>query len=179
MSIIAISSGQVDKIVVAPLLGFTILGNYNLAVQVINIMLIVPSVFYKYLLPQESTGIENKKPKIIVVCLSILITISGMVLAPILISEFFPKFNDAVDAIRIMSIVVIPTTISVILESEFLGKEKSRVVIISTTIMLISLIIGMIVLGSMMGIEGIAYSLVIANTLKAAYYLAMKKLNNF
>ena len=63
MSIIAISSGQVDKIVVAPLLGFTILGNYNLAVQVINIMLIVPSVFYKYLLPQESTGIENKKPK--------------------------------------------------------------------------------------------------------------------
>jgi len=175
MSIVAISSGQVDKIVVAPLLGFAILGNYNLAIQAINIMLIVPSIFYKYLLPQESTGIKNKKPKILIICLSILITISGIVLAPILISEFFPKFNDAVDAIRIMSIVVIPTTISVILESEFLGKEKSRIVIISTGIMLASLVVGMIVLGSMMGIEGIAYSLVIANTLKAAYYLVMKK----
>ena len=98
-----------------------------------------------------------------------------MVLAPILISEFFPKFNDAVDAIRIMSIVVIPTTISIILESEFLGKEKSRIVIISTAIMLVSLVVGMIVLGSMMGIEGVAYSLVIANILKAAYYLVMKK----
>ena len=143
MSIVAISSGQVDKIVVAPLLGFAILGNYNLAIQAINIMLIVPSIFYKYLLPQESTGIKNKKPKIFVICLSILITISGMVLAPILISEFFPKFNDAVDAIRIMSIVVIPTTISIILESEFLGKEKSRIVIISTAIMLVSLVVGM------------------------------------
>ena len=173
---IELSSGQVDKIVVAPLLGFTILGNYNLAVQVINIMLIVPTVFYKYLLPQESTGIENKKPKIIVVCLSILITISGMILAPILISEFFPKFNDAIDAIRIMSIVVIPTTIAVILESEFLGKEKSRVVIIGLAITLISLIIGMIVLGYMMGIEGVAYSLVIANVLRASYYLIIKKI---
>ena len=176
MSIVAISCGQVDKIVVAPILGFAILGNYNLATQVINIMLIVPTVFYKYLLPQESTGIKNKKPKIIVLCLSILITISGMILAPILISEFFPKFNDAIDAIRIMSIVVIPTTIAVILESEFLGKEKSRVVIIGLAITLISLIIGMIVLGYMMGIEGVAYSLVIANVLRASYYLIIKKI---
>ena len=98
-----------------------------------------------------------------------------MILAPILISEFFPKFNDAIDAIRIMSIVVIPTTIAVILESEFLGKEKSRVVIIGLAITLISLIIGMIVLGYMMGIEGVAYSLVIANVLRASYYLIIKK----
>jgi len=175
MSILAIASGQVDKIVVAPLLGFSILGNYSLAVQAVNIMLILPSVFYKYLLPQESTGVKNKKPKIIIVIFSIFITVFGIFVVPSLINEFFPKFDQAVDAIRIMSIVVIPTTVSLILESEFLGKEKSRVVLIGTAILLTSFIFGMIVLGSLMGIEGVASSLVIAHTAKLGFYLIAKK----
>ena len=175
MSMLTIASGQVDKVIVAPLLGFAILGNYSLAVQAIAIMAILPNVFYKYLLPQESTGVKNKKPKIIVIVFSVFITIFGIFVAPILITEFFPKFTEAVDAIRIMSIVVIPTTVSLILESEFLGNEKSRVVLIGTTILLTSLIIGMIVLGSMMGIEGIAYSLVIAQIAKLSFYLIAKK----
>ena len=175
MSMLAIASGQVDKIIVAPLLGFTILGKYNLAMQALSIMLILPNVFYKYLLPQESTGVKNKKPKIIVIVFSVFITILGIFVAPILINELFPKFSEAVDAIRIMSLVIIPTTISLILESEFLGNEKSRVVLIGTAILVTSLIIGMLVLGSLMGIEGVAYSLVIAHTSKLGFYLIAKK----
>jgi len=117
MSMLTIASGQVDKIIVAPLLGFAILGNYSLSVQVISVMLILPNVFQKYLLPQESTGVKNKKPKIIVIVFSVFITILGIFVAPILINELFPKFSEAVDAIRIMSLVIIPTTISIILES--------------------------------------------------------------
>ena len=175
MSMLTIASGQVDKIVVAPLLGFAILGNYSLSVQVISVMLILPNVFQKYLLPQESTGVKNKKPKIIVIVFSVFITILGIFVAPILINELFPKFSEAVDAIRIMSLVIIPTTISLILESEFLGNEKSRVVLIGTAILITSLIIGMLVLGSLMGIEGVAYSLVIAHTSKLGFYLIAKK----
>ena len=175
MSMLTIASGQVDKIIVAPLLGFTILGNYNLAMQVLSIMLILPNVFYKYLLPQESTGVKNKKPKIIVIVFSVLVTTLGIFVAPVLINEFFPKFSEAIDAIRIVSVVVIPTTISLILESEFLGNEKSRIILIGTVILLTSLIIGMIVLGSLMGIEGVAYSLVIAQTTKLGFYLIAKK----
>ena len=175
MSILAVTSGQVDKIVVAPLLGFAILGNYSLAVQVVGVMLILPNVFQKYLLPQESTGVKNRKPKILVIIFSVLITILGIFVAPILINEFFPKFTEAVDAIKIMSIVVIPTTISLIIESEFLGKEKSRIVLVGTAILVTSLIIGMIILGSLMGIEGVAYSLVIAQTAKLCFYLIAKR----
>ena len=175
MSMLTIASGQVDKIIVAPLLGFAILGNYSLSVQVISVMLILPNVFQKYLLPQESTGVKNKKPKIIVIVFSVFLTILGIFVAPILINEFFPKFSEAVDAIRIMSLVIIPTTISLILESEFLGNEKSRVVLIGTAILVTSLIIGMLVLGSLMGIEGVAYSLVIAHTSKLGFYLIAKK----
>ena len=61
-----------------------------------------------------------------------------------------------------------------ILEAEFLGKEKSGVVLIGTAILVTSLIIGMIVLGSLMGIEGIAYSFVIAHTAKTSFYLIKK-----
>ena len=70
-----------------------------------------------------------------------------------------------------MSMAVIPTTIALILEAEFLGKEKSGVVLIGTAILVTSLIIGMIVLGSLMGIEGIAYALVIAHTSRTTFYL--------
>jgi O-antigen/teichoic acid export membrane protein len=174
MSILAITSGQVDKIVVAPLLGFAILGNWSLAYQAIAVMSILPNVFQKYLLPQESTGVKNKKPKIVVIVLSVFVAILGILVGPILISEFFPKFTEAVDAIRIMSVALIPTTIAVILEAEFLGKEKSGVVLIGTAILVTSLIIGMIVLGSLMGIEGIAYSFVIAHTAKTSFYLIKK-----
>ena len=175
MSILQIASGQVDKIIVAPILGFTILGNYNLAYQALVVMFILPNVFYKYLLPQESSDVKNKKPKIIVIVFSVFITIFGIFVAPVLINEFFPKFSEAVDAIRIMSIVVIPTTVALILEAEFLGNEKSRVILIGTAILVTSLIIGMIVLGSLMGIEGIAYSLVIAHTARLGFYLIAKK----
>tara|TARA_B100001540_G_scaffold107667_1_gene96776 strand:+ start:3147 stop:4286 length:1140 start_codon:yes stop_codon:yes gene_type:complete len=175
VSILSISVGQADKIVVAPILGFTILGNYNLALQIINIMMIFPGIFYKYLLPQESTGVQNTKPKIVVIVFSGVITIFGIFIAPILINEFFPKFIEAVDAIKIMSVVVVPATIALILESEFLGNEKSKIVIIGTGVSLCTLVIGMIVLGSMWEIEGVAFSLILSTLIKTGFYAMAKQ----
>ena len=134
-------------------------------------MVILPNVFQKYLLPQDSTGVKNKKPKIIVIIFSICISVLGIFIAPTLIENFFPKFIEAADAIKIMSLVVIPSSIALILEAEFLGKEKSGVVLIGTAILVTSLIIGMIVLGSWFGIIGVAWSLVIATTAKTSFYL--------
>ena len=163
--------GQVDKIIVAPLLGFAILGNYNLALQVINIMMIMPSIFYKYLLPEEATGTKNKQVKIIIIIFSIFMSILGIFIAPILIESFFPKFVEAIDAIKIMSLVVVPGSISLILESQFLGNEKSKIVMIGTGISLAILTSGMIILGSWIGISGVAWSLVLATTVKTIFYL--------
>ena len=167
----AVGGGQVDKIIVAPLLGFAILGNYNLALQAITIMMVVPSIFYKYLLPEEATGTRNKQVKIIIIIFSIFMSILGIFIAPILIESFFPKFVEAVDAIKIMSLVVIPGSISLILESQFLGNEKSKIVIIGTGISLAILTSGMIILGSWIGIGGVAWSLVLATTAKTIFYL--------
>ena len=167
----AVGGGQVDKIIVAPLLGFAILGNYSLALQIINVMMIFPSVLYKYLLPEESTGASNKRVKIFVIIFSIFVSALGIFIAPMLIENFFPKFIESVDAIRIMSLAVIPSSIALILEAQFLGKERSKIVIIGTGISLVFLTIGMIVLGSWFGIIGVAWSLVIATTAKTSFYL--------
>jgi len=167
----AVGGGQVDKIILAPLLGFAILGNYSLALQIINVMMIFPSVLYKYLLPEESTGASNKRVKIFVIIFSISVSALGIFIAPMLIENFFPKFIESVDAIRIMSLAVIPSSIALILEAQFLGKERSKIVIIGTGISLVFLTIGMIVLGSWIGIIGVAWSLVIATTAKTFFYL--------
>jgi O-antigen/teichoic acid export membrane protein len=167
----AVGGGQVDKIIIAPLLGFAILGNYSLALQIINVMMIFPSILYKYLLPEESTGASNKHVKIFVIIFSIFVSALGIFIAPMLIENFFPKFIEAVDAIRIMSLAVIPSSIALILEAQFLGKERSKIVIIGTGISLVLLTIGMIVLGSWFGITGVAWSLVIATTAKTSFYL--------
>ena len=78
---------------------------------------------------------------------------------------------EAIDAIKIISLVVVPGSISLILESQFLGNEKSKIVMIGTGISLAILTSGMIILGSWIGISGVAWSLVFATTAKTIFYL--------
>ena len=70
-----------------------------------------------------------------------------------------------------MSIAVIPGTISLILQSEFLGNEKSKIVLIGNVFSLIALTISMIILGLNFGIVGLAISLIIANLSKMIIFL--------
>ena len=164
-------NGQIDKIIIAPLLGFTLLGNYSLALQAITIMMIFSAIFYKYILPQDSSGKNTKNLKIFAIIVSISVSLVGIFLGPILIEVFFPKYLEAKDAIQIMSVVIAPSTIALILESQFLGSEKSRVVLIGAIISLVILICGMIILGLNFGIIGLAWSLIIATSAKTVFLL--------
>ena len=164
-------NGQIDKIIIAPLLGFTLLGNYSLALQAITIMMIFSAIFYKYILPQDSSGKNTKNLKIFAVIVSISISLVGIFLGPTLVEVFFPKYLEAKDAIQIMSVSIAPSTIALILESQFLGSEKSRVVLIGAIISLVILICGMIILGLNFGIIGLAWSLIIATSAKTVFLL--------
>ena len=171
-------NGQIDKIIIAPLLGFALLGNYSLALQAITIMMTFSAIFYKYILPQDSTGKNTKNLKIFAIIVSVSISLVGIFLGPILIEVFFPKYLEAKDAVQIMSIVIAPSTIALIFESQFLGSEKSRVVLIGAIISLVILTGGMIILGLNFGIIGLAWSLIIATTAKMVFLLIMHYKNN-
>ena len=56
--------GEIDKIIIVPLLGFTILGNYALAVQFYSVLMIAVSmVVFKYLITTRFT-VEFQNPKL-------------------------------------------------------------------------------------------------------------------
>ena len=168
---VVLLNGQIDKLIIAPLLGFALLGNYSLALQGVGILLIFSSIFYKYILPQDSSRKNTGNLKIFGILVSIPISLVGIFLGPILIEEFFPKYIETVDAIQIMSLVIVPTIIALIFESQFLGSEKSRVVLIGNAISTVILISGMVVLGLNFGIIGLAWSLVLATSTKTIFFL--------
>ncbi len=167
----SIGAGQVDKIIIAPMLGFVILGNYSLGMQILGIMMIFTSIFYKYILTQDSSGVDLKKLKFLAILVSILMAIGGIILGPIIIDTFFVKYVDTKIVIQIMSINVIPITIAYIFQSQLLGNEKSKTVLIGTGISLIVLVISTISLGLNFGIIGVAIGLIMSSSTKVGVYL--------
>ena len=168
--------GQLDKIIVVPLLGSAVLGNYSLALQVITVFTMFTTILFKFLLPQESSGIQNKFLIQIVIIISVVISLIGIFLSPLVIPNFFPKYVDVGIAIQIMSLSIIPITINTICTSRLLSKEKSKLVLIGNLISLIIIISGILTLGSMYGTIGIAISFVLSSISKATYLgLTVKK----
>jgi O-antigen/teichoic acid export membrane protein len=160
---------QLDKIIVVPLLGSAVLGNYSLALQVITIFTIFTTILFKFLLTQESSGIQNRSLIRIVIIISVIISLVGIFLSPLVIPNLFPKYVDAGVSIQIMSLSIIPATITTICTSRLLSKEKSKLVLIGNIASLIIIILGILILGSMYGTLGIAMSFVLSAISKAIY----------
>jgi len=170
--------GQIDKIILLPLLGFVIIGNYSLALQIFTVLVMFSAIVFKYLLPQDASGVSNRNLKKITIMVAIGISIFGILVLPKLITLFFPKFIEAVDAIAIMSIAVIPDAITILYSSKMLGKEKSKFVLITKLVALATIIIGFILLGPILGIVGLAITFVIAATLQAIILAVSDKIEN-
>ena len=170
--------GQIDKLILAPLLGFSLLGNYSLAVQIFSILIIFSTIVFKYLLPQDASEISNKNLKKITIIVAIAISIIGILVLPKLITLFFPKFIEAVDAIAIMSVAVVPEAIVVLYTSKMLGKKKSKFVLTSKLLALSILVIGFILLGPILGIIGLAIIFVVTAAFQACFLAITDKIEN-
>lgn len=155
-------SNQIDKFIIVPILGFALLGEYSLSLQILVMLTIVNNIIFKYILPQDSIGIKNYEIKRNAIILSIIIAILGSILLPFVIPEIFPEYVGTVDAIRILSWVVIPDTIILIYTSKLLGLEKSKFVLTSNLLSTGILIAGFIVLGPIFGIFGLAGMVLLA-----------------
>ena len=165
---------NIDKLIIFPMFGAFILGPYQLGFQIFVILLIIPNIVTQYTLPHDATGVKNKSLKKFTMIISGIITGLVVILSPPLIPIFFPKFIEAIEVIQIMGFALIPTALSLILTSELLGKENSRSVILSNIIGIIVLIIGIVVLGEIMGLLGLALSLVIGKILQCITLLILK-----
>jgi len=169
--------GQIDKILVAPILGFVVLGNFSLGMQFIAVMSIFSGMIFKYLLAQDASNVENNRLKLYSVICSVIISLLGIVFLPMIIEVLFPKYIIVINAIQIMSIHIIPYSIAVIFESKLLGALKTKYVLVGRLTGLGVMIIGMITLGSVFDIVGIAISLILSSiTLCIIFMIGIKKL---
>jgi O-antigen/teichoic acid export membrane protein len=163
--------GSFDKIIIAPILGFTLLGNYQLGIQFVAVMTIIPAMIFTYTLPNDSTGNQSILIKKIIIIVSVILAIMSIVLTPIALPHIFPEYEKAIEIIQIMSISVIPITIVMTFISKFLGRGNSRIVLIGTGIYVGIQIPTILLLTELFGVNGTASSVVIANTAHAIYFI--------
>jgi len=165
--LISVFRRDIDKIVIVPLLGFTVLGNFALTLQFYTIMMIISSISFKYLLPKDVGGEKNAKLKKFLILVSVIIALSGFFFSPYFIENFFTKFSESIIPIQIASFCVIPSTVAMIFFSKILALEKSRFLIIANLVQLCAILIGTIFLGILYGIIGITIAFVLGNTMYA------------
>jgi O-antigen/teichoic acid export membrane protein len=171
LTIEKILSGQLDKLIIAPMFGFAVLGNYALSIQILSIMTILPSIVFQYTLSQDASGNPSAKIKKISITSSVLMAILGIGLTPTVLPIIFPEYTEAVQLIQIVSLHVIPSSIILAYNSKFLGEEKSRYVLIGQGMSVGIYLGGLLTLGTLMGVNGIAISLVMAATGQAIFYI--------
>ena len=170
-------NNTIDKIIIAPLFGFALLGNYSLGIQFLTLLQIIPLTVSKYIIPQDSSGKENKKLKKITILTAVGLSVLGLTIGPLVFTFIFPEFREAGSIIRIVSLSIVPYTVVLMYHSKFLGQEKSRQVLISSVIWIVSQILGIVILGSIYETNGIAGALVLGATASAIYVVIADELD--
>jgi len=168
-------SGQTDKLIIAPMFGFAILGNYHLTFQFLSILSIIPAIVFQYILPQDASGISHTKLKQLTVISSVIIATIAITVTPIVIPILFPEFIEAVQLIQIMSISTIANAINIIYSSKFYGQEKSNIVLFGQAILVGVYITGIFVLGNYFGINGVATAFVLAAIAQSIFFVVMSR----
>ena len=161
------ANGQIDKLIIAPIFGFALLGNYYLGLQIIGFLGILPGIVFNYILPQDASGRSTTQVKKITLLSSVGFTLIGIFLIPPLIPIVFPEYTEAVTLLPILSLSVIPIAVQSIFISKLLGREKTRYVLISHLISIFVLVFGIIALGNEFGSEGIATAFVLSQVASA------------
>ena len=168
--------------IVAPLLGFSVLGNYFVGIQIMVLMLLIPVIVFKYTLHEDSVGESTGKIKILTIVVSFFIMLLGIFVAPLVIPIVLPAYATAVDLIPIISLAVIPRTISMMIFSSFLGQEKTKFVLVGNVITFCVLAISIFPLSELFEVTGIAIAYVIGFSSSTVYlvakYLQLRNKNN-
>ena len=167
IEIITKSNTHLNKFIIVPILGFAILGNFSLAMQLINVGLVFTLIVFKYTISYDAQGQENKKLKKITLFISIGISLLGAAIAPSVIPIFFAEYVDVVEVVQIAIFGIIPLTITKLYASKLLGQENTKQILFGKTISMVSFIATIVILGPIYGIIGVAIGYLFSTTLES------------
>ena len=160
-----------DKILIGSIFGFSMLGNYYFAFQVFMLLDTIPRSILLYLVPQEAEGKKNKKLKITSIIAAGIISVIAIILTPIGVMALVPQYQDSIIPIQILSVAIIPLSISGIQQSEFLGKENSKFVLVGSVFQSALYLVLIVLLGSNYGLLGIAFGFLISASARTIFNL--------
>jgi O-antigen/teichoic acid export membrane protein len=169
-------NAHLNKFVIVFLLGFNVLGNFSLAIQFVSIGLILPMIVYKYTVPHDAQGEENKKLKKFTLLISIAAAFLGAMIAPIIIPLFFPEYLEVIDVIRIVSFSIIPGTITKIFTSKLLGQENSRRILFSKIISIITFLSFTLILNPNYGIIGVSIAYLLSTIIESVCLISTSRI---
>ena len=165
---IGVFKGNIDKLIIVPLIGFSFLGNYALALQFVAVLSIGNAFFSKYLLTNESRDVSNRILKKYYMLLNICVAISASISLPIIVPYLFPEFTD-INILGIMCLTVIPIGITTVQTSKLLGHEIGKPNVIGAIIASTIAILGMLLLVPLIGAIGAAIVFLLTHTGQAVY----------
>jgi len=150
-----------DKLLLVPLVGFTITGIYQFGFQVFLAIGILPMILYTFLLPEESSKENTKKIILSGIILSIILATMTFFLAPIIVKFVFPEFEQSIVIIKILSFGIIPLTVITILNAKLQSKE-SKMVGIGAVVRISSHLLLIPIFWSIWEYEGLAFAVIIS-----------------
>ena len=167
MRVLGSLGNQVDKILVMPLLGAAILGNYSLGLQVLVVCNSISTIIFKFILPYDSTNVSTQQVKKYLIIISVGIAALGYFLLPEIMPILFPEYSGVSHAIQILVLTVIPSSFLVIFSSKFLSLEKTGILLVGNGVALTTMVVGVISLGTIYGITGLFWTVILSTTFNA------------
>ena len=175
MDLSGLMRGYLDKLIIAPMLGFALLGNYQLGIQFLVILNIIPMAIYQYVLTHDSSGSSTVKIKILAVGIAGILSIAGAIVAPFFVPMLFPEFTESILIVQILSFSIIPSTMVMMYISTFLASEKPKFMLIGSMIFMVVQLAGIFILKDIYGIYGVAFALILAYLFELMYFVYVTK----
>lgn len=166
-----ILSRRIDKLIIAPLMGFTFLGLYQFNLQILFGLEIIPIALHQFLLSEESRGQKHKKIILGIFGFSVLITILVILFSPFIVEQLFPKYSDGITSLQILIVSIIPLTLGAIFSAKLQARESTKVGY-SAFARIGTLVILIIILGSNFELIGLSIA-VLVSTIAYTTYLSV------
>ena len=164
---------HLDKLMIAPLFGFELLGVYQIGFQFLILLSFLPVSIVQFLQPQEAAGLSGKNTVKLGVILSFSFAAIAYFVIPFAINTLFPNFEEGIQAAQITVLGLIPMTFISILNSKFLGRENSKQVLWGFVVRFAIFLVLLIVLGNILGLIGLSLAIVISYSIQTIILVLM------
>ena len=160
-----------DKLLIAPLFGFFILGQYQIGIQFLLFLGVIPRILFDFLLPEKAIGISHTRIRYTSVIITIVFVVILWFVTPSIISNLFPKYVESIFTTQIILIGAIPLTINSLLDTKLLGLGESKYVFYGVLFYIGILTLSILTLGLAYSTIGLGISIVLALSSQASFLL--------